>query len=122
MADHVDRWTDYASSLATISILEVPETGVWTVRVSVAYPGGPAHGWVPYAFFSETAAAEWLSGRVKGRIMPCVRECDDGPNDVAIACITTQDGVDLLVSEPMARTRAAGVAAMFAAEFRSHQH
>lgn len=120
MADDLARWTHYRSNLATISISEVPGTSMWTIRVAVAYPGGPAFGWVPVVFATEEAAARWLSGRVRGRILPCVRECDDAHADLAVACITTEDGVDLLLSDPMPRTRAAGVAAMFAAEFRSH--
>ena len=121
MADDVDRWTEYRSPIASVAIEPVEGTPMWSIRVTVAYPSGAESGWAPFVFFSEEAAAQWLSGRVRGRIMPCVRECTDGPQELAIACIATQDGVELLMSEPMPRHRAAGVAAMFAAEFRSHQ-
>ena len=107
------------ADLAILRTVEVTHLGAWMVQITAAHATGACIGWAPVLFASEDAAQEWLDLRSHLDVRPAVRDCIDGPHDLACAVLVDGDDRDLLVSEPVPRTKAAGVAALFAAEFRA---
>ena len=106
------------ADIAVLEITAAPGLDAWTVRITVPHVDGPVRGWAPVVFWTAGAAKLWLDARRDLLVRPGVRDCDLGPNDLAYGVVVDDAGDDLLVSEPLPRVKAAGVAAMFAQEFR----
>ncbi len=112
------RRTGQEPDVAVLGVVAVPELDAWSVRVTVPHVEGAVAGWAPFVFWTGGAARTWLDARRTRQVRPGVRDCGHGPNELAYAVVVDDDGAELLVSEPMGRSKAAAVAAMFAAEFR----
>lgn len=106
------------AELAVLTVVPVAGLGAWTVRITVPHPDGVASGWAPYVFWSPEAAASWSSARARTGIRPTVRDCGLGPNELAYPAVVDDEGEELCVGEPTTRVRAAGIAALLAAELR----
>jgi len=107
---------------AGIGLLEavcVPGTGCWTARVTVSHADGPVCAWSPVLVDHPAAAEAWLLSRSAHQLRPAVRSCTEGPAGLAYAAVLDQHGAELLVSAPLRRIKAAGVAALLAAELRA---
>lgn len=102
-------------------VVAVPALRAWTVRVTVPHGDGPASGWAPEVFWSPVSAQRWIAARAQRQLRPAVRECDHGPHELAYAAVLDEHGTELLVSQPLRRVKAAGVAALLAAELRSRR-
>lgn len=119
MSDGTDREVSTGRP-ASIGLLEVVPTagvGSWTVRVTVSHADGPVCGWTPRLFDTPGEAEAWLAERSAHQVRPAVRRCTDGT--LAYAVILDEDGTELLLSAPVRRIKAAGVAALLAAELRA---
>lgn len=124
MADDTDRPHETGTghqpaSIGVVEVLAVPDIGAWTIRVTVAHADGPVSGWAPVVFWSALAGERWLADRSRQLLRPAVRRCDHGHGDLAYGAVLDADGQPVLVSEPLRRVKAAGVAALLAAELRA---
>lgn len=105
--------------IGVAQVVAVPALRAWTVRVTVPHADGAVSGWAPEVFWSPVAAEGWIAARARRQLRPAVRECLHGPHDLAYAAVLDDAGTELLVSEPLRRVKAAGVAALLAAELRA---
>jgi len=103
--------------VGVLAVVRAPGTPWWNVRVTVAHADGPVSGWTPVLFDDAGAATDWVAARSVHQLRPAVRSCADGAS--AHAAVLDEAGTELLVSAPVARTKAAGVAALLAAELRA---
>jgi len=115
---HRDVGIGRPASFGLVEVVAVAGAPCWAVRVTVAHADGPMSGWTPTLFDSPAAAERWLAERSAHQVRPAVRRCLAG-GDLAYAVILDEDGEELLVSAPIRRIRAAGVAALLAAELRA---
>lgn len=107
------------ASIGLLEVVSVAGSGCWAVRVTVSHADGPRSGWTPELFDTPEAAQRWLAERAAHQVRPAVRRCGGATGDLAYAVILDEDGEELLVSAPLRRLRAAGVAALLAAELRA---
>lgn len=108
-----------AASIGVLEVVPLPGAGLWTVRVTVAHADGPVTAWTPMLFDHPTVAEGWLADRSAHQLRPAVRSCAEGPAGLAYAAVLDEKGDELLVSPPVRRIRAAGIAALLAAELRA---
>lgn len=106
------------ASIGLLEVVSVAGSGCWAVRVTVSHADGPRSGWTPELFDTPEAAQRWLADRSSHQVRPAVRSCE-GSSHLAYAAVLDEDGDELLVSAPLRRIRAAGVAALLAAELRA---
>lgn len=117
-----EREASASTPPATIGLLEivpVAPVGWWAVRVTVAHADGPACAWAPRLFDHPAWAEAWLAERSAHQVRPAVRRCTEGPDSLAYAAVLDERGEELLVSAPIRRLKAAGLAALLAAELRA---
>jgi hypothetical protein len=107
------------ASFGLLEVVSVAGAACWAVRVTVSHADGPMSGWTPELFDSPEAAQRWLAERSAHQVRPAVRRCLGAAGDLAWAAVLDEDGDELLVSAPLRRIRAAGVAALLAAELRA---
>lgn len=108
-----------AASIGLLEVVRAPFAGFWTVRVTVAHAEGPVTAWTPRLFDHPAVAEAWLADRSARQVRPAVRSCPDGPAGLAYAAVLDERGDELLVSHPVRRIKAAGMAALLAAELRA---
>lgn len=116
-----DRDAGTESPLAGIGVLEVLPVvglGAWSLRITVAHADGPVCGWAPLAFGTAGEADAWLIERSRHQLRPAVRDCTHATGDLSYAAVLDEHGTEVLVSAPLRRIKAAGVAALLAAELR----
>lgn len=120
MAEEIDSEREVPvgspASIGVLEVVRVPATPWWCVRITVAHADGPVPGWTPDLFDSAEVAAAWVAERSSHQVRPAVRGCADEGS--AYAAVLDETGAELLVSAPVPRLRAAGVAALLAAELR----
>jgi hypothetical protein len=116
---HRDLSTGRPASIGVLEVVAVPASGCWTVRITVAHADGPVAGWTPSLFDTPDEAESWLAERAAHQVRPAVRRCADGVGGLAYAVLLDEEGSELLVSAPVRRIKAAGVAALLAAELRA---
>jgi hypothetical protein len=119
--DPGSRRDTFAGSPASIGLLEqvpAPELG-WSVRITVAHADGPVTAWATTLFDSPDAIEAWLADRRRHTLRPAVRSCADVPGDLGYAAVLDDEGAELVVSTPVRRIKAAGIAALLAAELRA---
>jgi len=107
------------ASIGLLEAVRVPGAGCWSARVTVAHADGPAPAWAPQLFDHPTAAEAWLAARSAHALRPAVRDCTDGPEGLAYAAVLDDRGDEVLVSSPVRRAKAAGLAALLVAELRA---
>ena len=103
--------------IGVLEVVRVPGTACWTVRITVSHADGPVSGWTPRLFDDADEAAGWATERSSHQARPAVRSCIDGHS--AYAAVLDEGGTEVLVSAPVPRIKAAGVAALLAAELRA---
>lgn len=116
-----DRDAGTDSPLAGIGVLEVLPVvglGAWTLRITVAHADGPMCGWAPLTFTTAADAEGWLADRSRHQLRPAVRDCALSEGELSYAAVLDEHGTEVLVSAPLRRIKAAGVAALLAAELR----
>lgn len=106
-----------AGSLGVLEVVRAVGTPWWAVRVTIAHADGPVSGWTPQLFDTPEEATTWIASRSGGQLRPAVRTCTDGGS--SYAAVVDRASRALLLSAPVARRKAAGIAALLAAELRA---
>lgn len=120
MPEETDSPREAAAPAASIGVLEVVRVAPtpWCcVRITVAHADGPVSGWTPVLFDSPEATADWVADRSSHQVRPAVRRSAGAAT--AHAAVLDETGAELLVSAPVPPAKAAGVAALLAAELRA---
>lgn len=114
MADRAEP----TAPLLGVQVVAAEDVGAWTIRVVVEHRTKPVTAWVPLVFWNLDAANAWLDDRRRATLVPAVCSCEFGSNRLGLASVRDERGEDVVLSEPVPRVYAAGVAALLASELR----
>lgn len=110
---------DRAPSIGVLEVLALDGLPAWTVRLTVPHADGPVSAWAPSVFWSAAAGEQWLAAKSRRQLRPAVRDCERSIEQLAYAVVLDESGEPVLTSAPLRRVKAAGVAALLAAELRA---